>query len=183
MAMTFDATLKEMGRDSPHAFLTMFDRPPTLPVTLLNVDLSTVTATADLITGLGDPMEEIIHIEFQSSASTWKHADLLLYNALLYAHYHVPVHTVIVLLRPEAAHQNMNGELNYTARPGRGRIDFAYEVVRLWEEFTAEELLAGDVAVAPLAVLGSFAGDGSSAGQFGRHRSTSRRASDCRNAT
>ncbi|MGH7137390.1 MAG: hypothetical protein ACREHD_16725 [Pirellulales bacterium] len=47
----------------------------------------------------------------------------------------------------------MSGILDYTARPGRGRMRFEYEVVRLWER-PAEELLAGDVGVAPLAVLG-----------------------------
>jgi hypothetical protein len=46
MAMTFDASLKDMGRDSPTGFLTTFDRPPTVPIKLLNVDLSTVTAAA-----------------------------------------------------------------------------------------------------------------------------------------
>src|SRR5947209_6416045 len=47
MAITFDATLKDMGRDSPGGFVAAFDRPPTGPVTLLNVDLSTVTTAAD----------------------------------------------------------------------------------------------------------------------------------------
>ncbi|HEX5446385.1 MAG TPA: hypothetical protein VFW87_21335 [Pirellulales bacterium] len=103
--------------------------------------------------GLGDPLVEIVHIEFQSSASARKHADLLLYNALLYAHHLVPVHTMIVLLRPGAAHPNMGGALHYAARPGRGKMDFGYEVVRLWE-LPAEELLNGDLAVVPLAVLG-----------------------------
>src|SRR5262249_25668827 len=91
MAMTFDATLKDMGRDSPQGFLAAFDRPPTGPVRLLNVDLSTVTTAADLILGLGDPLEEVLHLDFQSSAAAWKHADLLVYNALLFGHYHVPV--------------------------------------------------------------------------------------------
>jgi hypothetical protein len=76
MAMTFDATLKDMGRESPQGFLATFDRPPTLPVRLLNVDLSTVTTAADLVLGLGDPLEEIIHFDFQSSAAAWKHADV-----------------------------------------------------------------------------------------------------------
>lgn len=40
MAMTFDATLKDLARESPQGFLAAFDRPPTLPVKLLNVDLS-----------------------------------------------------------------------------------------------------------------------------------------------
>jgi hypothetical protein len=153
MAMTFDATLKDMGRDSPRGFLAAFDRPPTVPVKPLNVDLSTVTTLTDLILGLGEPLEEIIQLDFQSSAAAWKHADLMVYHALLFAHYRVPVHTVIILLRPEAAHANVNGVIRYAPRPGRGSMDFSYEIVRLWER-PAEELLAADLGVAPLAMLG-----------------------------
>lgn len=153
MAMTFDATLKDMGRESPLGFLTAFDQPPALPVKLLNVDLSTVTASADLILGLGDPLVEIVQLDFQSSAAAWKHADVMAYHALLFAHYHVPVHTIIILLRPEAAHSNTNGLIRYAPRPGRGRMEFSYEVVRLWER-SAEELLRADIGVVPLAMLG-----------------------------
>jgi hypothetical protein len=153
MAMKFDATLKDMGRDSPLGFLAAFDRLPMSAVKLLNVDLSTVTTAADLILGLGEPLEEIIQLDFQSSSAAWKHADLMVYHVLLFAHYHVPVHTVIILLRPEAAHANVNGVIRYAPRPGRGNMDFGYEVVRLWER-PAEEMLAGDLGVAPLAVLG-----------------------------
>src|SRR5947209_10490078 len=160
MAMTFDATLKDMGRDSPHGFLAAFDRPPTVPVKPLNVDLSTVTTAADLVLGLGEPLKEIVHIDFQSSAAAWKHADLMVYNALLFAHYHVPVHSIVLLLRPEAAHANMNGAIDYAPRPSRGRMSFSYEIVRLWER-SAEELLAADLGVLPLAVLGRLPEDGS----------------------
>jgi hypothetical protein len=158
MAMTFDATLKDMGRDAPRGFLAAFDRPPTLPVKLLNVDLSTVTTAADLVVGLGEPLEEIVHIDFQSSAAAGKHADLMVYNALLFAHYRVPVHTAILLLRPEAAHGNLNGAIRYAARPGRGKMDFGYEVIPLWQR-PAEELLAADVGVLPLAMLGRLPGE------------------------
>ena len=153
MATTFDATLKDMGRDSPQGFLAAFDRPPTGPVKLRNVDLSTVTRAADLILGLGEPLQEIVQIDFQASAAARKHADLLAYNVLLFAYYQVPVHTIVVLLRPEAAHANLSGAIGYAPRPGRGKMDFAYEVVRLWER-PADELLAGDLGVAPLAMLG-----------------------------
>jgi hypothetical protein len=64
--MTFDATLKDMGRDSPRGFLAAFDRPPTVPIKLLNVDLSTVTMAGDLILGLGEPLTEIVQLDFQS---------------------------------------------------------------------------------------------------------------------
>jgi hypothetical protein len=153
MAMTFDATLKDMGRDSPQGFLAAFDRPPDEPVRLLNVDLSTVTTAADLILGLGEPLAEVVHLDFQSSAAAWKHADLLVYNTLLFAHYHVPVHTVIILLRPEAAHANLNGAIHYAPRPGRSSMDFSYDIVPLWQR-PAEELLAADLGVTPLAMLG-----------------------------
>lgn len=47
----------------------------------------------------------------------------------------------------------MDGALHYAVRPGRGKMDFGYEVVRLWE-LPAEELLSRDLAVVPLSVLG-----------------------------
>ena len=153
MAMTFDATLKDMGRESPQGFLAAFDQPTAAPVKPLNVDLSAVTTLADLILGLGDPLEEIIHFDFQSSGAAWKHADLMVYNVLVYAHYHVPVHTIALLLRPQAAHVNLDGEIRYAPRPERGSMNFTYEVIRLWER-PAEELLAADLGVVPLAVLG-----------------------------
>lgn len=155
MAMTFDATLKDMGRECPEGFLAAFDRAPTATVSVLNVDLSTVTAAADIVYGLDEPLREIVHIDCQSSAAAWKHADLMLYNAALFARYHVPVHTVVVLLRPQAAHSNMNGLVDYTARPGRGRMTFEYEVVRLWQR-PVDDLLAADIGVLPLALLGKL---------------------------
>lgn len=96
MAMTFDATLKEMGRDSPQGFLAAFDRAPMSSVKPLNVDLSTVTTAADLVRGVGEPLDEVVQLDFHASAAAWKHADLMVYNALLFAHYHVPVYTVVI---------------------------------------------------------------------------------------
>src|SRR5271166_1813271 len=56
-------------------------------------------------------------------------------------------------MRPKAAHTNLNGAIHYAPRPGRGSMNFTYEVVRLWER-PAEVLLAADLGVAPLAMLG-----------------------------
>ena len=44
MSMPFDATLKDLVRDAPADMLSTFDRPPVGALTLLNVDLSTVTS-------------------------------------------------------------------------------------------------------------------------------------------
>ncbi len=122
-------------------------------MSLLNVDLSTVTSAADLLLGLGDPLAEIMHFDFQSSAAAWKHADILVYNALAHAHYHVPVHSTVILLRPQAAHSNLSGTVRYAPRTERGSMNFSYELVPLWER-PAEDLLAGPLGVTPLAMLG-----------------------------
>jgi hypothetical protein len=155
MSLRFDATLKDLAQVSPRGLLATFDTVPVLPVSLLNIDLSTVTTAADLVFGLGQPLQEIIHLDFQSSASATKHLDVLVYNALLHRQYRVPVHSILVLLRPQAAHANLNGVVAYAPRPGKGKMDFQYEPVRLWER-PATELLAGDVGVLPLAMLGQL---------------------------
>jgi len=155
MSMPFDATLKDLARAYPADHLTAFDRPPAGAVVLLNVDLSTVTTAADLVVGIGAPLEEVVHIDFQASAAAWKHASVLVYNALLHAEYHVPVHSVVILLRPQAAHSNLNGVVSYATRSGRGSMNFAYEVVRLWER-PAEAFLTGALGTTPWAVLGAL---------------------------
>ncbi len=155
MSLTFDATLKTLAEDYPSDFLSTFDQAPTQSWSVLNVDLSTVTKAADLVVGLGDPLQEIVQIDFQASASATKHADMLVYNALLYRHYFVPVHSTIILLRPEAAHSKLSGQIHYANRPGRGKLDFDYEVIRLWE-YPAETLLQGPLGTLPLAPLGQL---------------------------
>jgi hypothetical protein len=152
MSLPFDATLKDLARDCPADFLAAFDQPPAGPIALLNVDLSTVTTAADLVVGISDPRQEVVHIDFQSTGAAWKHANVLVYNALLYAEYHGPVHSIVVLLRPQAAHGNLNGTVHYCSRPGRGKMDFGYEVLPLWER-PAQDLLAGALGSTPLGAL------------------------------
>ncbi len=67
----------------------------------------------------------------------------------------MPVHSIVVLLRPKARHRNLTGTLRYEARPGRGKMEFQYERVRLWER-PADHLLAGPLGLVPLAVLGAL---------------------------
>ncbi len=157
MPLKYDATVKDLAQTNPRGLLSAFDTPPDLPVSLLNVDLSTVTTAADVVFGLGQPLQEIVHLDFQSSASASKHADILVYGALLHRQYLVPIHSIVVLLRPQASHPNLHGTVAYAPRPDRGKMDFGFEVVRLWER-PAEDLLRQDVGALPLAVLGQLPG-------------------------
>jgi hypothetical protein len=117
MSKPYDATMKDLGAESPADFLATFDRPTTEPIRPINVDLSTVTTAADLVLGLGDPLREVVHIDFQASADEAKGADVLVYNGLLFRQYRVPVHSILGLLRPQAAHSEVTGSITYSARP------------------------------------------------------------------
>jgi hypothetical protein len=152
MSKPFDATLKDMAGVNPAQFLAEIDVPPALPVRLLNVDLSTVTAATDLVFGLGDPLREVIHLDAQAGPDADKHLDLLAYNALLHRQYRAPVHSILLLLRRQALLTAQTGSIHYAPRPGRGKMDFGYEVLRLWER-PVEELLASGLSTLPLAPL------------------------------
>ncbi len=151
----YDATIKDLAAVGPADFVSWFDGPTTRAVTVLNVDLSTVTTAADVVFGIGDPMAEILHLDAQAGPSATKHLDVLAYNVLLHRQYQVPVRSIVLLLREQAVHPNMTGRVQYGTRPERGRMDFRFEVIRLWE-IPADQLLRSSLATAPLAVLGKL---------------------------
>jgi hypothetical protein len=155
MPKPFDATLKDLAAINPADFVAAFDVPRIEPVRLLNVDLSTVTTMADVVFGLGDPLQEIVHVDCQANASADLHRDVLVYNALLHRQYRVPVHSIVLLLRREARHRNLDGTVRYEVRPGRGKMDFGFEVVNLWER-PVDQLLRSSLGMLPLAVLGQM---------------------------
>ena len=155
MSKPYDATIKDLAAVGPADFVSWFDGPTTQVVTLLNVDLSTVTTAADVVFGIGDPPAEILHLDAQSGPSATKHLDVLAYNALLHRQYRVPVRSIVLLLREQAVHPNMTGRVEYATRPERGRMEFRFEVIRLWE-IPAEQLLRSSLTTAPLAVLGKL---------------------------
>jgi predicted transposase YdaD len=80
---------------------------------------------------------------------------MLLYNTLLHEAYALPVHTAVVLLRPAAGGAGLRGTVSYQMVPRRGRLDFRFELIRLWQR-PAEELLAAGLGVVPLAPLGKL---------------------------
>jgi hypothetical protein len=152
MSKPFDATLKDLAVVDPAQFLTVFDAPPALPVRLVNVDLSTVTAATDVAFGLGDPVEEVVHLDAQAGPDADKHRDVLAYNALLHRQYKVPVHSILLLLRPQARLGSQTGNIRYAPRARRGKMDFGYEIIRIWQR-PVEPLLTSGLGTLPLAPL------------------------------
>jgi hypothetical protein len=122
MSHPFDATLKDILSDSPQDLTPVLDLPNDLPARTLNVDLSTVSAATDVAFGFGEPLQEIVDVNFQSGPDARVDARLLLYNAAYHHHYPVPVRSILILLRPSADLAHLTGQLVYQA--GRGRVEF-----------------------------------------------------------
>jgi len=93
-----------------------------------------------------------VDLNFQSSRDAELGRRLLMYHALLYHRYGVPVHSVVVLLRPAADDPALTGQLSYQGQPRRGKLTFKYEVVRLWQR-PVRRMLEGSRGTLPLAPL------------------------------
>jgi hypothetical protein len=153
MAKQFDATLKDLIEAYPADWLVAVGVPVTGPIEVLSPDLSTVTASADALIRAGDA---VVHIDLQSGPDPSLATRMLLYNVLAHRRTGLPVHSVVVLLRPNANSGRLTNEVRYSVHPS-GELAFRFEVVRVWET-PAEELLTRGIGLLPLAVLGRMPG-------------------------
>lgn len=159
MAKPFDATFKQILDDFgpdwavwlvPHLGL------PTGPLEAIDPDLSTVQPTADKVFRLPGGAG-LLHIELQSGWDGDLPNRILLYNALLHDRYGGPVHSVAILLRPEAESRAVTGVLTRDGADGEQYLRFVYRVVRLWQ-MPAAPFLNGGLGIAPLGLLTDEAG-------------------------
>ncbi|MGL5097270.1 MAG: hypothetical protein ACRDD1_16915, partial [Planctomycetia bacterium] len=150
MPHLFDATLKSIVAASPGDFATLFGLPSGARATAVNVDLSIVSAATDVALAIGDPITAVIDLNFQTGPAPALPTRLLLYNVLLHQRYGVPVRTILALMRPKADGPHLTGNLSY--RLGGGRVEFDFEILRLWE-VPVEVCLVGGLSLLPLAVL------------------------------
>ena len=75
---------------------------------------------------------------------------VLLYNAALRHRYGVPVRSVVLLSSPNATHRKLSGVL--ATGEGDHRLEFHYEVVRVWQE-SAETYLKVPIGLLPLGAI------------------------------
>ncbi len=150
MPFPFDATLKDIVQDHAPEFSPAFGLPRDGPVAALNVDLSTLSAATDVALGYGEPLREVVDLNFQSGADPEVPWRAHLYNAAFGHRLHVPVSSILVLLRQAADHPNLTGKVHY----GRGatRVQFNYKVIRLWQR-PVKPFLVGGLGLLPLAPL------------------------------
>ncbi len=150
MSLPFDATVKEILSPQPEDFVPAFGLPLTQPAVRLNIDLSTLSAATDVAIGFGEPLQEIADLNFQSGPDADVARRCHLYSAALNFRFGVPVRTILILLRPKADSDGIDGKLSYAS--GNSGVDFRYDVVRMWQQ-PVETFLRGGVSLLPLAPL------------------------------
>jgi hypothetical protein len=121
------------------------------PATALDTDLST-TLQADRLFRIDGPEPAVLHLELEATGKLGRPAQLLRYNVAAWGMTDLPVHSVLIVLRPKANATDLTGQYDILKSNRRSYLNFQYTVVRLWQESLSDLLQAGP-GVAPLAML------------------------------
>ena len=122
----FDTTLKALVQAYPADWIAFLGLSPAGPVEVVDANLSTVTAEVDKVMQVGSADPWLVHVEFQSSYDATISRRMHSYNALLDGSRHLPVESILVLLRASADGREVTGEYR-RAVPGRAAyLTFTY---------------------------------------------------------
>ncbi len=111
MAKQFDSTLNAMIDGDPTNwgnFLAARAGVPSGPIRTLDTDLSS-TLQADRLFQVDGPARAILHLELESTSRLGIPGELLRYNVATWGVHDLPVHSIVVLLRPKANASDLTG--------------------------------------------------------------------------
>jgi hypothetical protein len=154
MSKPFDIGLKELIDNDPRGWAQVFCPEHVLNASLIESETATVSASADKVLRVelaSGPV--LLNLEPQSGHDASFPQRLHLYSTLLSHRHGLGVHSVALLLRPEANATAITGiyERPHAFRAG-SYLRFEYDVVRLWEQ-PLDRFLQGPLALVPLAPL------------------------------
>ena len=152
----FDVSAKELVWDDPAAWLERLGIGPPGPATVIDSDITALTAAADKVIRVDGPEPYLVNIELQSSYDAALLRALWFRQVALDYRHDLPVLTVLVLLRKEANAPALTGVYQRHMPDGRPTNRYDYRVVRLWRE-PVEPYLAAGVGLVPLAPLADVA--------------------------
>ena len=150
----FDTTAKHLIQGGPRDWLTLAGLPVPASaeaVQIVDAELSTVSTASDKLLRVDAPVPYLAHVEFQASADPDLDGRILVYNVLARWRHRLPVRSVCYLLRREAATGRLMGGVRETLAE-RARIEFDYQLVRVWD-LSVDTILAGGVGTLPLAAV------------------------------
>ncbi len=158
MTKEYDAATRHLIEINPRAWLKYIGIFGDSPATVIDSDLSTVTAEADKVIRIDDQVPWLVHLEMQANYDATLGLRMARYNILLEVRHKMPVLSVAILLRRLADGPTMTGLWQRKLPDGFCYHDFRYWIIRAWEQ-RADETLAGDMAILPLAPLADDAED------------------------
>jgi predicted transposase YdaD len=149
----FDVSAKELVLDDPVAWLRRLGIDPRGPVEVIESEITVLTASADKVIRVGDPVEPfLVNLEFQSGHDASLVRTTWLRQVALDHRHDLPVLTVLVLLRKQANSPSFTGVYERFLPDGRLANRYDYQVVRLWKERVGS-FLDAEAELVPLAPL------------------------------
>jgi predicted transposase YdaD len=148
----FDPTTKTLVELGPDDWPVLIGQ-PRAPTEVIDADVATVSGAADKVLLVRADPPYLLHLEFVAGHEAAELPPALhLRNTLLGYRHKLPVRTVVVLLRPEAASPVLNEHYTvaYPGEPPSGYL--RYQVIPVWE-LPPGPLLAGGLGTLPLAPI------------------------------
>lgn len=150
----YDAVTKDLVEVDPATWPALLGGRTFQRVDLIDADVSTVSAAADKVIRVHEEaLDWLLNVEFQAGYDAGLPGAMHLKSTLLGHRHGLLVQSVALLLRREANASNLTGIMQWQFPGAEAPYDvFRYRVTRLWE-LPVEPLLAGSLALLPLAPL------------------------------
>lgn len=147
-----DVSAKELIWDRPATWVDQFGTGPPGPVSVVDSEITTLTASADKVLRVDAPTPYLVDLEPHSYHDAELARKLWYRQVALDYRHHLPVLTVLILLRKEADSPGLTGMYERQLPDGWLTNRYNYRVVRMWQE-SPEPYLVGGVNLVPLAPL------------------------------
>jgi hypothetical protein len=147
-----DVSAKELILDGPAAWAERFGVGPPGRVSVIDSNITTLTASADKVLKVARPVPYLLNLEPHAYHDKELVRTLWYRQVALDYRHKLPVLTVLILLRKEANSPGLTGRYERHLPDGRLTNRYNYRVVRLWQE-DPEPYLTGGVNLMPLAPL------------------------------
>jgi hypothetical protein len=151
-----DVSAKELVWDDPDAWADRFGIGPPGPVSVIDSETTTLTASADKVLKVDAPAPYLLDLEPHSYHDTERARKRWYRQVALDYKHNLPVLTVLILLHKEANAPGLTGSYERQLPDGSLTNRYNYRVVRLWQEDPAP-YLTGGVNLVPLAPLTNVA--------------------------
>lgn len=152
MSKPYDAATKRLVELRPEDWVAFLGL-PSGPVSLVDADLSTISAAADRLIRVDAEVPYIMHNEMESGHDTARAPDRCLrYNVVAEYKLELPVVSTIFALRRESDSPALTGRLVKMTPNSKPYLTFEYGVVRVWQ-MDVESILQGGLGTLPFAPI------------------------------